>query len=579
MSVVAGEAGRALVQMAGGGWLAFEQPVEVLATNRLEAVRDVIAGAEALALSRGWYAVGVVAFEAGGAWGLPVGPAEPHLPLAWFGLYEPSRVSRSAAPEGPGAYEMGGLAPSIDRDAFDRAFARVRQHLADGDTYQANFTFRMQGRFSGSAASLFADLAQAQQGRSSAYVDLGRHAVCSASPELFFERTGQTIITRPMKGTTRRGPTTADDARQRAALETSPKQRAENVMIVDMMRNDLGRIAETGSVAVPRLFETERYPNVWQMTSSVTARSGAGLEAIFGALHPSASVTGAPKIRTMEILRGLEVHPRGVYTGAVGYLAPDGSARFNVAIRTAVVDREVGSVQFGIGSGLVWDSSAGDEYEECLLKASILGRPPQPFDLLETLRWTPGEGFWLLGRHVDRLADSASYFGRPMDVSGVRRALDGAVRGAAGPLRVRLLVGPCGEIRVECQPLTVTDAPVRLRLATAPIDPSDVFLFHKTTARRMYEDARLPGCDDTILWNRLGLVTEATTANIVVDLDAAIVTPPIECGLLAGTCRAELLARGEIRERKISLADLRRARRLWVTNAVYGRRPAVLVDE
>lgn len=576
MSVVS-DAGRALIQDADGGWLAFERPLAVIATDRHDQVAATIARAEVLALERGAYAVGIVTYEAGGAWGLPVRAAAPGLPLAWFGLYDAGRVTKADEPPRTSGYRVAGLKPSVDRAAFDRAFARVRHHLADGDTYQVNYTFTMDGTFEGAASGLFADLVAAQHARYGAFVDLGRHAVCSASPELFFARQGHVITTRPMKGTVRRGRTTLEDEVQRTSLASSPKQRAENVMIVDMMRNDLGRIAQVGSVAVPRLFDVERYPNVWQMTSVVKARTSARLSDIFGALHPSASVTGAPKIRTMAILRDLEPHPRGVYTGAVGFVAPDGSARFNVAIRTALVDRAVGAVQFGIGSGLVWDSEAGEEYDECLLKGSILASPLPEFELLETLRWRPGEGFWLLDRHLTRLADSAAFFDRPMDAHRVRIALHADVAGASEPLRVRLLVGPRGDVRVEHQSLIVSDAPVRLRLSTAPVDRSNVFLFHKTTARQAYDHARLPDCDDTLLWNREGEVTEATTANVIVEVDGDIVTPPIECGLLAGTCRADLLAQGVVRERKVTIPELRRAGRMWVTNAVHGRRIASLI--
>jgi len=573
------ETGGALIQTSGGGWLTFGRPHEVIVAEHPVQVPAAIDRVEREIATNGWHAVGVIAFEAGSAWGLPAAPPEPGLPLAWFALYPADQVTRSEAPRSTGDHEVRGLHASVDREAFGRAFDQVRRHLADGDTYQVNYTFRMEGGFSGRPGSLFARLVEAQHGRCSAYVNMGRHVVCSASPELFFERANGHITTRPMKGTARRGRTTAEDDRQRALLQASPKQRAENVMIVDMMRNDLGRIADVGSVDVPMLFEVERYPNVWQMTSSITARSQARLADIFGALHPSASVTGAPKISTMKILRELEPHARGIYTGAIGHIGPDGSARFNVAIRTAVVDRALGTVNFGIGSGLVWDSNADDEYAECLLKGSILTRPPQEFELLETIRWTPDEGFWLLDRHIARLSDSSAYFGIPLDLHRVREVLRSSVSGSTSPLRVRLLVGRDGMPHVEHRPLTIGEGPVTLRLARSPIDASSPFLFHKTTARAAYDAARLPGCDDTLLWNEEGLVTEATIANVLIEGEHGIVTPPVDCGLLAGTCRAELLARGDVTERRVTVDDVRRARRLWVTNGVQGRRPAILLPD
>jgi para-aminobenzoate synthetase/4-amino-4-deoxychorismate lyase len=439
-----------------------------------------------------------------------------------------------------------------------------------------NFTFRTRGSFTGDAGGLFADLVEAQQGGCSAFLDLGSHAICSASPELFFALRGLDVAARPMKGTAKRGRTLAEDRQARDALRVSPKERAENVMIVDMVRNDLGRIADIGSVAVPELFTVERYPNVWQMTSLVTARSPASLEAIFAALHPSASVTGAPKVRTMEILTALEPAPRGVYAGAIGHVWPDGSARFSVAIRTAVVDRTRGMVDFGTGSGIVWDSEPGAEYDECLLKASILGARPPRFDLLETLKWRPDGGFLLLDRHLQRLRDSAEYFGVPCRLDAVRAALDEAVAGSVGPLRLRALLSKDGSVRVERQPFASSEQPLRVALAASPVDVRDVFLFHKTTHRLVYERARLEGFDDVILFNEARQVTESTTANVVVEVDGRRVTPPVECGLLAGTYRAELLATGALQESVVTVDALRAARRLWLINSVHEWREAVL---
>ena len=381
-----------------------------------------------------------------------------------------------------------------------------------------------------------------------------------------------------MKGTVCRGRTFAEDAFQRESLHASAKQRAENVMVVDMVRNDLGRIAEVGTVRVLELFVVERYPNAWQMTSAITARSSASLSAIFAALHPSASVTGAPKVRTMEILSALEGGPRGVYTGAIGVVTPDGDARFNVAIRTAVVDHRAGRVTFGIGSGIVWDSDAEAEYEECLLKGSVLGRRRSTFELLETLRWTPAEGLFLLERHVQRLCDSAEYFNFATPIEDVRVALTQAVADSREPLRVRLLLSSAGLVRVECTGLQPSVGPLRVCLAEGPIDPSDPLLFHKTTNRTAYERAWRPGFDDVVLWNPDHEVTETTVANVVVDLDGVLTTPPLGSGLLPGTFRAELLAQGIVREGPVSLDSLQTARRLWLINSVHKWRRAVLGD-
>jgi para-aminobenzoate synthetase/4-amino-4-deoxychorismate lyase len=374
-----------------------------------------------------------------------------------------------------------------------------------------------------------------------------------------------------MKGTTRRGRTLTEDLQQRDDLVASAKQQAENVMIVDMMRNDLGRIAEVGSVTVPELFSAERYPNVWQMTSTVRARSLAPLAEIVAALHPSASVTGAPKMRTMQILAKVEEQPRGVYTGAIGYVPPDGNAQFNVAIRTAVVDRRAGVVEFGVGSGVVWDSEADAEYDECLLKGGVLGQRAEPFELLETLRWTAEGGYFLRARHLDRLQSSAEYFACRLELPEVSRALDAAVRGASAAQRVRLLVSADGAVRVETAPLVERKGPLSVALAAEPVDSSDTFLYHKTTRRGVYERARAarPGADEVLLWNERGEITEATTANIVVETEEGRLTPSVNSGLLAGTFRAELLERGEIREAVLMRGDLRAARAMWLINSVH----------
>jgi para-aminobenzoate synthetase/4-amino-4-deoxychorismate lyase len=572
----------ARIYSADAGWLSFAHPRLVLIAERPDAVRDVVGDVERLTRDRGLHAVGYLAYEAGEAFGhAPRTPRGDDLPLAWFALFDPGDVTPAAPPPvADGAYRLGPLQPSLDFDRFLRAFNVIRGHLAEGNSYQANFTFKLSGSFDGDAVALFADLANAQRGGHAAYLDLGDRAICSASPELFFALDGLEIRTRPMKGTTRRGRTLSEDLALRDQLVASAKQRAENVMIVDMVRNDLGRIAEVGSVAVPKLFTTERYPNLWQMTSDVVARTRAPLEAIVAALHPSASVTGAPKTRTMQILADLEPGPRGVYTGAIGHVRPDGNASFNVAIRTAIVDRRRSRVELGVGSGIVWDSDARSEYDECLLKGSILGCRPPSFDLLETLRWEPGTGFHLLDRHLARLRESAEYFARPCDLPAIRRALAAAVENEAAPRRVRLLVALDGTPRVEQAPLIARPGPLVVCLASKPVDDQDVFLFHKTTRRRVYDDCRAeaPGCDDVVLWNARGEVTESTTANLVVEIDGARFTPPVASGLLAGTCRAELLAEGAITEHPITLADLRAAGKWWLVNSVQGWRPARLTS-
>ena len=572
----------AFLRGPGAGWLHFTRPSRVVQAHQPAHVRPVVAAVERAAQDRQAHIVGFLTYEAGSAFELPAHQSSADLPLAWFATFDapPAPIDHVSdwCSRDRDRYTLGRLTPTVDRFQFERAFDLIKKHIADGDTYQVNYTFRLEGSFAGDPRGLFADLVASQEGRYAAFIRMGQRVICSASPELFFSRTGRRLIARPMKGTVRRGRTLAEDRERRKALHASPKERAENVMIVDMMRNDIGKVAVVGTVAVPELLALERYPTVWQMTSSVTAETDAPLEQIFSALHPSASVTGAPKVRTMEILRDLEPEARGVYTGAVGYVAPGGDAQFNVAIRTAVVDEGQGTVSFGVGSGIVWDSSATAEYDECLLKGAILGRAAPAFDLLETMRWTPGEGFFLLERHLIRLQESAEYFDFRCEPDAVREALSKAISGADGPLRVRMLLDRGGRLSVQVTPLAGKHEPVRAALADTPVTQDEVFLYHKTTNRAVYEEARKPGADDVILWNVRGEITESTIANVVVERDQGRVTPPVGCGLLAGTFRAELLARGDIREAVVSIDELRAAPRFWLINSVQGWRAAALAD-
>jgi para-aminobenzoate synthetase/4-amino-4-deoxychorismate lyase len=523
--------------------------------------------AAARAVEAGCWVAGFVAYEAGAALdsALPA-RATDGPPLAWFGVYDaPEQTTLDAAPQPPAL----AWTPALDEAAYREGVARIRGHIAAGDTYQVNLTFPLRAAFDGDPLAWFAALAQGRHGGHAAYVDTGSHAILSLSPELFFALDGEQITCRPMKGTRPRGRWSAEDLAIAEALAAADKDRAENLMIVDMVRNDLGRIAEGGSVQVARLFEVERYPTVWQMTSTVTARTRADLPGIFAALFPSASVTGAPKIKTCELIHALEPGPRGVYCGAVGWWGPDRQARFNVAIRTITVDRARGTAVYPVGSGIVWDSDPAQEYRECLQKAALL-RPATPgFDLLETLRHDTG-GYHLLDEHLERMAASATYFGFPVDVGHWRDTLAKAARDfPEGTQRVRALLDPGGALRVEHAPLPAP-RPWRVALAQAPVDSTDRFLYHKTTHRAVYDQARAarPDCDDVILHNERGELTEACFGNLVLEIDGARLTPALPAGLLPGTFRRVLLARGEITEATLTPADLHRASQVWIINSV-----------
>jgi len=571
---------------------AFSGPCGEIAAHTRE---EVIPALEAVqgAVDGGLHAAGFVAYEA--AVGLdPVlrtrEPSPQGLPLLWFGLFR-ERISltpdRAAT---AGRYTVSDWHPTVTRQAFDAAIGRVRDYIAAGDTYQVNYTFRMRARFQGDDRALYRDLCRSQRASYCAYLDLGRYRILSTSPELFFSLRDGLLTSRPMKGTRPRGRWPGEDDDLATALVDSPKDRAENVMIVDLLRNDLGRVSQVGSVRVPRLWEVERYETVLQMTSTVTSRvrPGAGLVELMGALFPCGSITGAPKVRTMEIIAELEGSPRGVYTGAIGFVSPGPECRFSVAIRTVVLDTADGSLEFGVGGGITWDSSAAAEYEECLVKMRLLGEARLlharrgDFDLLETMLHEPGQGYFLLERHLERLGLSARYFDRPFDAAEAGARLRAEAATLANRAAVsRLLLAEDGSLRVEHRPPPQPpDRPWRVALCPLPVDSADALLFHKTTARSRYDERRAtrPDCDEVILVNERGEATECCIGNLVAVLDGQHWTPPLHCGLLPGTYRAELLARGEIRERVLTPDDLRRAQYLYLINAVRRRVPLELVD-
>jgi para-aminobenzoate synthetase/4-amino-4-deoxychorismate lyase len=566
----------------GSRWLHFTDPVRIVTAATVDDVRPALSRVVQAVEGDGLHAAGFIAYEAAPGFdpALTVcGPAP--LPLLWFGLYRAPQVWEHL-PAG-GAYNLGEWRPSQEIDGYRRAIAQIKEAIARGDTYQVNYTIALDASWRGDPWGLFVDLASSQRGGYATYLDLGTHAICSASPELFLDIDGDRVRSKPMKGTAPRGRTLAEDRQHMAALHASQKDQAENVMIVDMIRNDLGRIARFGSVHVPSLLEVERYPTLLQMTSTVEARSDAPLDAILAALFPCASITGAPKVRTMQLIAGLERRPRGVYTGAIGYLAPGRRARFNVAIRTVLVDRSAGQASYGVGSGIVWDSDADAEYAECRLKAQVLGRRFPEFDLLETMRWTAQAGVARLERHLARLAGSAEYFGFALDATAVRERLSSLDAAALpDPARLRLLVGRQGQLRLEVFPLELPAAQerVRLGLAREAVDSDDVFLYHKTTHRAVYLQARAgrPDCDDVLLWNQLGELTETTTANVVLSLDGRLVTPPVESGLLAGALRAELLETGVAQEQVLKVDDLARCQAIYLVNSLRGWREAVWAD-
>lgn len=561
---------------ASGRWLQFTGPRRVVIARSLAEVAPALGRVEEAVAREGLYAAGFVAYEASPAFDDKlVVHNDGAFPPLWFCLYEQIEEIELPGPAPVADAEGMDWQPSVGQADFHRELARIKALIRNGDTYQVNYTYRLKARFAGDFWKCFLRLVAAQDAPYGAFLDTGEWVVCAASPELFFYVNGTHIVCRPMKGTATRGRTEAEDLARAQALQASEKERAENVMIVDMVRNDLGRVAEPGSVQIARLCEVERYPTLWQMTSTIEARTRAGLGDILRALFPPASVTGAPKVRTMQIIAALEPLPRRIYTGTVGFLAPGGRAQFNVAIRTLLANRRTGWAEYGVGSGITWDSAPEAEWQECRAKAAILSAPVLAFSLVETMRWTPEEGYFLLERHLERLQASARYFGFRVSLPTLRGELE-RVASSLGQTRqrVRLLVTKEGRISLETSALSEDEAkPRRVALARAPVESSDAFLYHKTTSRRVYEVARTacPGFDDVLLYNEKGEVTESTIANVAVEIDGKLYTPPVSCGLLAGTFRAHLLHQGELVERPILVEEALPGRRVFLLNSVRGK--------
>lgn len=547
--------------------LHFRKPERILVAR---ATNEVVPLLETLRreVERGMSVAGFLAYEAAPAFDPALVTHPPgDFPLAWFGVYRAGGQSAPTETVRDG-YRVGDWKPLIAEADYRTAVETIREWIVAGDTYQVNYSFPLRAEFEGSPLSWFRALVREQRTDHAAFVHAGRFLVLSVSPELFFHLDGETLTTRPMKGTSPRGRFRSEDLARKQSLVSSSKERAENLMIVDLLRNDLGRIGRVGSVQVPSLFDIERYPTVWQMTSTIRAKTNAQIPQVIAALFPSGSVTGAPKIRTMRIIRDLESHPRGVYCGMIGWWLPGRRAKFSVAIRTVTLDTRERSAQYSVGGGITWDSGTEQEYGECLLKAEVLRRRTPDFEFLETLLHQ--DGFYLLDEHLARLTASADYFGIPLDPERVRGFLEEQARAfGTEPMRVRLLVDRSGNPRLEWAPLPPSK-PVCLGLAREPVDEGDIFLFHKTTHRAVYENAksRRTDCEDVVLWNTKGELTESTIANLALEIDGKLLTPPVESGLLAGVFRKDLLLHGEIEEAVLRVEDIPRANRIVLFNSV-----------
>ncbi|MGK6321171.1 aminodeoxychorismate synthase component I [Sphingomonas sp. DT-204] len=529
------------------------------------------------ALAAGHHVAGYLAYEAGAAVNPKIPVRDAGERLLWFGAFEAPEILSSGEimqllPDAEAAW-LGPLRPRPSAAMHQRRIEQAKALIAAGDIYQANLTFMAELAFAGDPLALYGRLRTSQRAAHSALISTGDEMILSLSPELFFSIDGDTVTCRPMKGTApHRG---AGDAQR---LASDPKQRAENLMIVDLMRNDLARIAEPGSVAVPELFAVEHYPTVLQLVSSVTARKRRDIDtvAVLEALFPCGSVTGAPKIRAMQVIGDLEDGPRGVYTGAIGHIAPSGDARFNVAIRTLRHVPGTGRMTIGLGSGIVADSDRADEWAECLVKARFLDAARRDLDLVETMAYEPEEGLRHRDRHLARLSRSAAALGFACDLAAIERQLDRTLDGTNDPRRVRLALAGSGAVTIEIADMpAAVRGPVSVRLMPRIAGAGDFRLMHKTSDRSLYRwPERESEVFEYLLVDEQGYLTEGSFTSIFVERDGVLVTPPLSRGLLPGVLRSVLIETGRAVEGELRPDDCRTG--LVLGNSLRGLIPARL---
>jgi len=498
------------------------------------------------------------------------------FPLAWMGVCKKPQIVRPSGRRQSSEelhYQIKNITAGISEERYGGALARIKKFLEEGLTYQVNYTFKEMFGFSGNPVDFYLALRRSQPTGYAAYIDAGGYQAVSMSPELFFRQEKKTITVRPMKGTLARGCDADSDNGNRRILARDPKIKAENLMIVDLLRNDLGRICD--KVRTKSLFDIEKHHTLFQMTSTIEGRLNkkAGLPQVMSALFPSGSVTGAPKIKTMQLIGGLEPRPRGIYTGAIGYLAPGGRACFSVAIRTAQIAGGHGIL--GVGGGIVYDSQPAQEYQEAVLKAKFLAHHYPPFALVETLLWEKGKGYYLLPQHLERLRRSGEYFMRHCAIKKLQRHL-GKIAGKFryDQMRVRLSLNPYGDVIIEARDLKPLPKKISLCLSPERVSSGDIFLRHKTDYRVFYDaalrDARRQGYQEVLFLNERGELTEGSFSNLFIEKDGILYTPPLSCGLLPGVLREYLLAGGKAKEKILYPGDLKEADKIYIGNSVRG---------
>ncbi|WP_158409178.1 chorismate-binding protein [Fimbriimonas ginsengisoli] len=558
----------------GSGWLYFQNPSQILAAHRPEEVAACLKAASDFSEHGGW-SVGFLTYEAGATLRPEMEAIETEWPLlAWFALYAEAPAHYRELLPVYDPVEPQDLDADWDLERYKVAFDRVKQALADGETYQVNLTFRCRFTLSEDAAKFFASRCGVQPPLYAAYIDGGDWQIASFSPELLFERHGDRVTTRPMKGTARVGVQRSDTAAVAAALAKDPKSIAENIMIVDMVRNDLGAVCEVGTVEVPQLLNVERHRGLLQMTSTVTGRCARRTSDLLSSLFPAASITGAPKVATMRLIRELEGSPRHIYCGTIGVMTPTWQ-RFNVAIRTALVRNGVG--EFGVGSGVVWDSEVEAEYRECLDKRELLLNPAPQWQILDAIGGHQIQDQDEVARHLARLAETAAKHGIPIDTEAIRKALL-AIKVSPGRTKVRTTVRYDGRFEITQGPSAIAGDRIRAALASHPVASSDPNFRVKTTSRAMLEkhlDAH-PEADEVLLYNEDGLVSEFCGGNVLIQLGDHLLTPHPDCGCLPGITVRTLVDNGQAEYAEIRVGDLKEAKAIYFANSVTGVLPVEL---
>ncbi len=538
----------------------YANPVECLTAKTAEDVAPLFTALRT-AQARGLHTAGFLGYDAGAS-------LLPHLSeprdgiLAWFGLFEQYQevladAMQSFLPDPAGAW-LSSLRPEISRVDYAKSFNSVQDYIRAGDIYQANLTFPLTADYVGDPLALYAALRPRAAAGYGGVIWTGEQHYLSFSPELFFALKGTRVTTKPMKGTAQRHPDRVADDAEAQALRTDPKQRAENLMIVDLLRNDLSRVCEPGSVTVPELFNVESYPTVHQMTSTVTGLLAAGNDVIdvIKALFPCGSITGAPKIRSMQIVAEVEKKPRGIYCGSIGRIDATGDAAFNVAIRTFTLCETTKQVSLGLGSGVIADSDETDEWAECLAKGDFARVKSFGFDLIETMRFEPARGILRLEAHLERMKASAQTFGFELDRHAIRNKLHAATFHLGTLSKVRLLSSKSGAIAIEVRPLA--DTPDwDVAIMPLPVSKSDFRLHHKTSDRAFYDEARkTSGADEVVFFDLEGFLTEGSITAIFVERDGVLLTPPLSRGALPSVLRGELISEGHAIEVDLRPDDL-----------------------